>query len=100
MGLLLCNNDDCIYNHGGKCMTTTLELGGGAQCRSYREGIKARRLRDAEFAAELGIEGRDLYAVIDCDADCIFNRGTHCTAGSVDMRDGLFATKCKTRIKD
>jgi len=100
MGLLLCNNDDCIYNHTQKCYTTVLDIGPNGQCKSYREGLKARRLRDAEFARELGIEGRDIYSVIDCEAECIFNKDTHCSAGGVDMKEGIFNTRCKTRIKD
>lgn len=100
MGLLLCNNDGCAYNYSDKCMTTILEIGEKGQCKSFQEGATVKRLRDAEFAAELGIEGRDIDNVIDCTAECVFNKHTHCHAGSVNMNDGLFQTRCKTRIKD
>lgn len=100
MGILLCNNDDCVYNHSKKCQTTILDVGENGQCKSYREGMRTRSMRDAEFAAGLGIEGRDIYGVIDCGAECAFNKDSHCTATNVDMHDGLFYTRCKTRIKD
>lgn len=102
MGILKCNNDDCAYNHSGeRCMTSVLDIAENGQCKSYREDSKAKRIRDAEFAAELGIEGRDIYSAIDCAAEnCVFNKNTHCNAGNVDMRDGLFFTRCKTRTKD
>jgi hypothetical protein len=82
-------------------MTTVLDIGENADCKSYKEGVfKAKRVYDAEFAADLDINGRDTYSVIDCDADCIYNKSTHCTANNVDLKDGLFKTKCKTRVKN
>jgi hypothetical protein len=38
-------------------------------------------------------------AVVQCEAECLYNTDKKCTAHSLLVADSVFRTKCKTRIK-
>ena len=37
-------------------------------------------------------------AVVQCDAECLYNCDNRCTASSIFVKDKFLKTKCETRI--
>ncbi|MBQ8178439.1 MAG: DUF1540 domain-containing protein [Clostridia bacterium] len=40
----------------------------------------------------------DAPAIVNCDAECIYNKDGRCGASSIYVKDSFFKTKCDTRI--
>jgi hypothetical protein len=41
----------------------------------------------------------DAPSVVACDAACLYNKDSRCSANSLLIADTMFKTRCRTRIK-
>ena len=81
-----CNAGIIGMDEKGRCMTR-MKRPGGALEQTFAE------LEAADDMLS------DAPAIVQCDADCIYNRERKCTATSILVKDKLFKTACMTRIK-
>lgn len=94
-----CETSNCEHNLKCRCLAGVIAVGDGAKClsRIKREGgALAQSFADVEAGEDFFDETAD--CVIQCTADCAFNSGGVCSAEKIDVKDGLFAAKCRTRV--
>lgn len=81
-----CNAGIIIINEKGVC-NTKIKRSGGALEQTFAE---------LEAAEEFLNEAPD---IVQCYADCIYNKDNKCNAATILVGDMIINTKCATRIK-
>lgn len=99
MKLINCETSNCEHNLKCQCLAGVVSIGDNARClsRIKREGGSlAQSFADVEAGEDFFDEKSD--CIVQCSAVCAFNNAGICANEKIDVRDGLFATKCKTRL--
>lgn len=94
-----CETSNCEHNLKCRCLAGIISVGDNAKCMSRikREGGSlAQSFADVEAGEDIFDEKFD--NIVQCSADCAFNNKGICTAEEIEVKDGLFTTKCKTRV--
>lgn len=101
MKKILCHTANCEHNLKNTCFAGVISIGENAKCDSKIKrdgGVLAQAFADVEASEELD-KLSNTEAIVQCDADCIYNRDNVCTCDEIVVDDKMLSTKCKTRIK-
>ena len=96
---LKCTTANCEHNLKNHCNAGIIGVTDRAVCDSKVKragGALEQTFQELEAAEEFLQEAP---AVVQCDADCVYNKDRRCVSGSLLVADGLFSTKCMTRVK-
>jgi hypothetical protein len=94
-----CETSNCEHNIKCKCLAGIISVGDNAKCKSRlrREGgALAQSFADVEAGEEFYGEVHD--SVVQCASPCALNSSGICSAETIDVKDVITGTKCKTRI--
>ena len=95
-----CSTSNCEHNLKNRCMAGVISVSDNARCisRIKREGgALAQNFADIEAGGD--IYEKDMEALVQCSAECVFNNNGLCANNSIDVRDTAFSTKCRTYEK-
>ncbi len=98
MEQLKCNTSNCIHNLKSHCNATVVGIDEKGKCATKMKragGALEQTFAELEAADEFL---QDAPSIVQCDANCIYNRDNRCTASSIFVKDKLLKTKCETRI--
>ncbi len=94
-----CETSNCEHNLKCVCLAGIISVGDNAKClsRIKREGgALAQSFADVEAGDDFYDEKAD--NIVQCSAECAFNSSGICAAERINVKDGFFNTKCKTRV--
>lgn len=97
---LKCSTSNCEHNVAGRCSAGVVHISESAVCRTKMKrdgGILAQNFSDLEAAEEFSIEKPDFSNLVECKADCVYNKNEICTAQEILVSDSMIRTKCFTR---
>ena len=100
MEQLKCTTTNCVHNLKSRCNATVVGIDEKGRCVT-----KMKRVGGALEQTFAELEASDdaiqeAPAVVQCDAECLYNCDHRCTASSILVKDKLLKTKCETRIID
>lgn len=96
---IICETSNCEHNVKCRCLAGIISVGDKAACMSRikREGgALAQSFADVEAGEEFN--GADTDSIVQCSAKCALNRNGVCSAEKITVKDGIFSTKCRSRI--
>lgn len=96
---LKCTTANCQHNLKCHCNAGIISITEKAQCDSKIKragGALEQTFKDMEASSEFL---NDAPSVVQCTAQCVYNKNNRCTASSILVHDILLNTKCATRIK-
>lgn len=99
MNQLKCTTANCQHNLKSHCNANIIGVDEKAIC-----GSKIKRAGGALEQTFAELEAAEEFlspapAIVQCDADCIYNKDKRCNATSIFVKDTLMRTRCETRIK-
>lgn len=98
MEQLKCTTTNCIHNLCSHCNATVVGVDDKGRCATKMKragGALEQTFAELEAAEEFL---SDAPAIVNCDAECIYNKDGRCGASSIYVKDSFFKTKCDTRI--
>ncbi len=99
MKTINCTTSNCEHNIKCQCLAGIISVGDNAKClsRIKREGGSlAQSFADVEAGEDFFEDKPD--CMVQCAASCAFNSGGVCSCESIDVKDGMMTTRCKTRV--
>ena len=99
MEQLKCKTVNCRHNLKCHCNAGVIGMDEKGRCMTKMKrpgGALEQTFAELEAADEML---SDEPAIVQFDADCIYNRERKCSATSILVKDKLFKTACMTRIK-
>ncbi len=99
MNQLKCTTVNCQHNLKNHCNAGIIAVSDRAVCDSKIKragGALEQTFAELEASEEFLADAPN---VVQCDAECLYNRDNLCTATSILVADTILGTKCKTRIK-
>lgn len=99
MNQLKCTTTNCQHNLKCHCNAGIIGIDEKAICSSRIKragGALEQTFAELEASEEFL---SDAPGVVQCDADCVYNRDRRCAATSILVSDQMLRTKCATRIK-
>ena len=99
MEQLKCKTVNCRHNLKGHCNAGVIGMDEKARCMTKMKrlgGALEQTFAELEAADDMLA---DAPAIVQCDAECIYNHERRCTATSILVKDKMFKTLCATRIK-
>ncbi len=99
MKKIKCETSNCEHNIKCVCTAGIISIGDNAKCLSKikREGGQiAQSFADIEAGEDFYDEKCD--CIVQCMSDCCFNEKGLCSCQDINVKDGVFSTKCKTKI--
>ncbi len=100
MDQLKCVTQNCIHNLKGHCNASVIGVNEKGVCATRMKrvgGVLEQTFAELEVAEEFL---QSAPAIIQCDADCVFNRDKRCTATSIYIKDKMFNARCQTRLEE
>ena len=98
MEQLKCTTTNCIHNLCSHCNATVVGVDSKGRCATNMKragGALEQTFAELEAAEEFLSDAPD---IVNCDAECLFNKEGRCSASSIYVKDSFFRTKCDTRI--
>ncbi|MDR0752040.1 MAG: DUF1540 domain-containing protein [Christensenellaceae bacterium] len=100
MDRLKCTTSNCKHNLYDHCNAKTIVISKKAACDS-RIKRAGGELEQTFEELETVVESlQDAPDEVVCDFDCIYNAKRKCSAVAILVSDRIFATKCRTKIKN
>lgn len=99
MNQLKCTTINCQHNLKNHCNAGIISVSEKAVCDSKIKragGALEQTFAELEASEEFL---SDAPNVVQCEAECLYNKENRCTASSLLVADSMMSTKCKTRIK-
>lgn len=100
MEQLKCRTVNCRHNLKSHCNATVIGMDEKGRCATKMKrlgGALEQTFAELEAADDML---SDAPAIVQCDAQCIYNKERRCTATSILVKDKLINTVCATRIKE
>ncbi len=100
MDQLKCTTRNCIHNLKGHCNASVIGIDKKGVCAT-----KMKRLGGTLEQTFAELEAADEFlqsspAIVQCDADCVFNRDRLCRATSIFVKDKFMSARCQTRLQE
>ncbi len=97
---LKCGLKDCKYNKGYSCCAKNINVSSYTDCLTYSPDAK-KRASAFEAAEDFAPANYTVDTNITCNAKCVFNKDTRCTANGITvMSQESGEAACLTYIKD
>lgn len=96
---LKCTTTNCQHNIKDHCNAGIIGISDKAVCSSRIKragGALEQTFAELEASEEFL---SDAPNVVQCNADCIYQKNNRCTAASILVADHMLKTKCMTQIK-
>lgn len=96
---LKCTTANCQHNLKCHCNAGIISVNDKAVCDSKIKragGALEQTFKDMEASTEFL---NDAPSVVQCTAQCVYNKNNRCTSSSILVHDFMLSTKCATRIK-
>ena len=100
MEQLKCTTANCIHNLKSHCNATVIGIDAKGACATKMKragGALEQTFAELEAAEEFL---SDAPAIVQCEAECIYNKDRRCTATSILVKDKLMKARCETRLKE
>ncbi|MEG1394253.1 MAG: hypothetical protein RSD04_00720 [Clostridia bacterium] len=98
---LKCETHNCEHNFCEHCNAGIINIGKSGDCctKQKREyGSLEQKKCDFEMAADFDYD-KNMEVMIQCDSTkCQFNHNNFCSSQTVNIGDGMFKTKCFSKI--
>ncbi|MFA6867349.1 MAG: DUF1540 domain-containing protein [Clostridia bacterium] len=96
---LKCTTSNCQHNLKGHCNAGIISVNDKGICESKMKragGMLEQTFKELEASDEFLSDAPNL---IQCKADCVFNKDNKCHADSIMLSDKMLNVKCVSRMK-
>lgn len=98
MEQLKCTTNNCIHNLCSHCNASVVGIDQKGRCATKMKragGTLEQTFAELEAAEEFL---SDAPSIVNCEAECLYNKEGRCSASSIYVKDSFMKTKCDTRI--
>lgn len=98
MEQLKCTTSNCIHNLCSRCNAPVIGIDEKGRCASKMKragGALEQTFAELEAAEEFL---QDAPEIVNCEAECVYNKDGRCNATSILVKDKFIKTKCETRV--
>ena len=99
MSKLKCTTANCQHNLNAHCNAGVVSVNEAGKCATKMKrpgGALEQTFEELEVGREFL---NDTQNVIQCEAECVYNKDKRCSATSLLVADTFMQTKCATRIR-
>lgn len=103
---LKCKKLNCKYNDGCACMSKSIRIAVNCECATFElaESLDKKQHQDIsrdmfESAPEIHPFRHNKEVLIECGAECLFNKGGVCQSNGISVMNGRNAGVCITNIE-